>query len=56
VWSRAEIEALSKRLETRAAIMSKEAGRDLQSAALLLRSMLALADIQRIETKGGANA
>lgn len=55
-FSRSDIQALSNRLETRAGIMSKEAGRDLKAAALLLRLMLELSDVAKIETKGGPNA
>ncbi len=55
-YSRSDIQALSNRLETRANVMSKEAGRDLKAAALLLRSMLALSDVEKVETKGGRNA
>jgi hypothetical protein len=49
-YSRSDIEALSQRLETRASVMSNEAGRDLKSAALLLRLMSALAEIEGVET------
>jgi len=49
-YSRAEIFALSKRLEIQASIMTPGAGRDLMAAALLLRLMVQLAEIQVIET------
>jgi hypothetical protein len=52
-YSRADINALSQRLETRASVMSQEAGRDLKSAALLLRLMMALAEIDHIDTAVG---
>jgi hypothetical protein len=55
-YSRSDIQALSNRLETRANVMSKEAGRDLKAAAVLLRLMLALSDMEKVETKGGPNA
>jgi hypothetical protein len=47
-YSRPDIIALSNRLETRAGVMSKEAGRDLKAAALLLRLMLQLAEIEKV--------
>jgi hypothetical protein len=49
-YSRSDIEALCNRLEVRASIMSAEAGRDLKAAALLLRLMVILGDVQEIET------
>jgi hypothetical protein len=55
-YSRSDITALSNRLEARASVMSKEAGRDLKAAAELLRLMLGLSDVKKIETSGGANA
>ena len=55
-YSRSDITALSNRLERRADVMSKEAGRDLKAAALLLRRMLELSDVEKIETMGGAHA
>ncbi len=55
-YSRSDITALSNRLETRAKVMSEEAGRDLKAAALLLRLMLELSDVARVEMKGGPNA
>jgi hypothetical protein len=54
-YSRSDIMALSNRLEARAGIMSKEAGRDLKSAALLLRLMLGLSGVEKIDTAGGTN-
>jgi hypothetical protein len=55
-YSRSEILELSKRLERRASVMSAEAGRDLMAAALLLKLLLALSDVEKVETKGVANA
>jgi hypothetical protein len=49
-YSRSDIEALSNRLEVRASVMDAAAGRDLMAAALLLRLMMMLGDIQEIET------
>jgi hypothetical protein len=49
-YPRQDIEALSKRLETRASVMSAEAGRDLKAAALLLRLMVALGEVESVET------
>jgi hypothetical protein len=56
-YSRSDIEALSNRLEVRASIMEASAGRDLMAAALLLRLMAILGDVQEIETvpRGGMN-
>ncbi len=54
-YSRSDVTALSNRLETRAAAMCEVAGRDIKAAALLLRRMLELSDIEKIE-KGGAHA
>jgi hypothetical protein len=50
-YSRQDIEALSKRLEARASVMDISNGRDLTAAALLLRLMMMLGDIQEIETR-----
>lgn len=55
-YSRADIEALSQRLETRASVMSQEAGRDLKSAALLLRLMVALSEVESIDTAVGVRS
>jgi hypothetical protein len=55
-YSRSDILNLSKRLETRAAVMSNEAGRDLLAAAVLLKLLLARSDVEKIETKGAADA
>jgi hypothetical protein len=52
-YSRTDITALSNRLETRASVMSKEAGRDLLAAALLLRLMLEIAQVEKVETTVG---
>jgi hypothetical protein len=49
-YSRQDIDALSKRLEVRASVLPAEHGRELMAAALLLRLMLALADVQVVET------
>jgi hypothetical protein len=49
-YSRPDIEALCKRLEVRASIMEASAGRDLMAAALLLRLVVILGDIQEVET------
>jgi hypothetical protein len=43
-------------LDIRAGIMSKEAGRDLKAAAPLLRLMLGLSGVEKIDTAGGTNA
>jgi hypothetical protein len=51
-YSRSDIDALSKRLEVRASVLPAEHGRDLMAAALLLRLMLALANVQVVETQG----
>jgi hypothetical protein len=48
-YSRDDIFALGKRLETRASVMPKEAARDLLAAALMLRLMVQLADVQEVE-------
>jgi hypothetical protein len=55
-YSRSDIEALSQRLETRASVMSQEAGRDLKSAALLLRLMVALSEVESIDTVVGVRS
>lgn len=55
-YSGSDITALSNRLETRAAAMSEVAGRDIKAAALLLRRILELSDVEKIETTGGAHA
>lgn len=55
-YSRSDIEALSQRLETRASVMSQEAGRDLKSAALLLRLMVTLAEVDSIDTAVGVRS
>jgi hypothetical protein len=47
---------IAKRLEIRASAMSGEAGRDLKSAALLLRLMVALAEIDHIDTVVGVRS
>jgi hypothetical protein len=55
-WKRSDIVDLSNRLEVRAAVMSAEAGRDIMSAACLLRLLVQLSDVQKIETTvGGAD-
>jgi hypothetical protein len=54
-YSRSDIQALSKRLEARASIMKAEEGRDLRSAALLLRLMPALAEVESVETAAIVN-
>jgi hypothetical protein len=57
VYKRQDIEALSQRLESRAnSVLNVQPGAaaDMRAAALLLRLMLALGDIQVIETKGTA--
>jgi hypothetical protein len=51
VGDRDDIFALGKRLEARASVMPKEAARDLLAAALMLRLMVQLADVQEIETR-----
>ena len=48
-YSRSDIDALSKRLEVRAGVLPAEHGRDLMAAALLLRLMVALSDVQDVE-------
>jgi hypothetical protein len=55
-YSRSDIEALAKRLEVRASAMSQAAGADLKSAALLLRLMVALAEVESVETARGHRA
>jgi hypothetical protein len=55
VWKRSDITDLSKRLETRASVMSTEGGRDLMHAALLLRLMLQLSDVEKVETTVGGD-
>ena len=56
-YSRAEIEALSNRLEARAASTmfpdQPNLKADIRAAALLLRLMVMLADIQTVETVAG---
>jgi hypothetical protein len=52
-YSRSDIDALSKRLEVRASVLPPDNGRDMMAAALLLRLMLALADVQEVETELG---
>jgi hypothetical protein len=53
-YSRAEIDALSQRLEARAASMmfpdQPNLKADIRAAALLLRLMVTLADVQTIDT------
>jgi hypothetical protein len=49
-YSRQDVGALINRLEVRASVMEASAGRDLMAAALLLRLMITLGDIQEIET------
>jgi hypothetical protein len=49
-YPRSDTAALSNRLEQRASVMEPPAGRDLMAAAMLLRLMMALADIEEVET------
>ena len=53
-YSRTDIDALSKRLEIRASVLPADHGRDLMAAALLLRLMVALAEVEDVETTVGA--
>lgn len=52
-YSRAEIDALSQRLEVKASVLDAQTGRDLMAAALLLRLMVQLAEVKEIETSSG---
>jgi hypothetical protein len=59
IYTRPEIETLCRRLEAQASsIVSKDQSNlaaDMKAAALLLRLLLAIAEIERIETAVGAH-
>jgi hypothetical protein len=48
-YLRTDVDALANRLERRASVMEAAAGRDLMAAAMLLRLMMTLTDIQEVE-------
>jgi hypothetical protein len=55
-YSRSDITALSNRLEARADSVfcdQRETAKDMKAAALLLRLMLQLSDVQKVETTVG---
>jgi hypothetical protein len=50
VYLKRDIEALSQRLEARASVMPADVGRDMMASAMLLRLMLMIAQVKKVET------